>query len=146
MHKSAQQLAQAAAQAMYARDRWSLALGMELLEVGPGHARMRMAIREDMANVHNMGHGGLTFTLADSTFAYCCNSHNKNAVAVTCLIEYMRPTYVGDVLTATGREQAREGRNGVYDIRVENQDGELVALFRGKSTQIKGEVTDSARK
>jgi acyl-CoA thioesterase len=146
MHKSPQQLAEAAAQAMYARDRWSLALGMELLEVRPGYARMRMAIREDMANVHNTGHGGLTFTLADSTFAYCCNSHNKNAVAVTCVIEYMRPTYVGDVLTATGQEQALEGRNGVYDIRVENQKGELVALFRGKSTQIKGEVTDSAKK
>ncbi len=141
MHKTAQQLAEAAAAAMYARDRASLAMGMTLLKAGPGSASMKMAVREDMANVHKSCHGGLIFMLADSTFSYCCNSHNKNAVAVTCLIEYMRPAYVGDVLTATGREEGLEGRNGVYDIRVENQKGELVALFRGKSTQIKGEVT-----
>jgi acyl-CoA thioesterase len=145
MHKTPQQLADAAAAAMHPRDRASLALGMKLLRVGPGSARMQMAVREDMANVHNTCHGGLMFTLADSTFAYACNSHNKNAVAVTCMIEYLRPAYVGDLLTATGREQGLEGRNGVYDIRVENQKGELVALFRGKSTQIKGEVTDLGR-
>jgi len=127
---------------MHARDRASLALGMKLLAVGPGAASMQMVVREDMANVHNTCHGGFIFTLADSTFAYACNSHNKNAVAVTCMIEYLRPAYVGDVLTASGSEQGLEGRNGVYDIRVENQTRELVALFRGKSTQIKGEVTD----
>ncbi len=145
MHKTAQQLAEAAAEAMYARDRASIALGMKLLKVGPGTASMRMAVREDMANVHNSCHGGLIYTLADSTFAYACNSHNKNAVAVTCLIEYLRPAYVGEVLTASGSEQGLEGRNGVYDIRVENQKGELVALFRGKSTQIKGEVSEPGR-
>jgi acyl-CoA thioesterase len=142
MHKTAQQLAEAAAAAMYARDRATIALGMKLLSVGPGSASMQMPVREDMANVHNTCHGGIIFTLADSAFGYACNSHNKNAVAVTCIIEYMRPAYVGDMLTATGLEEALEGRNGVYDIRVENQKGELVALFRGKSTQIKGEVTD----
>ena len=126
---------------MYARDRASLALGMQLLEVGPGSASMRMPVRADMANVHDSCHGGFIFSLADSTLAYACNSHNKNAVAVPCLIEYMRPAYVGDLLTASGREVGLEGRNGVYDVRVENQKGELVALFRGKSTQIKGEVT-----
>ena len=127
---------------MYARDRCPHTLGITLLGVGAGAARMQMAVREDMVNAHNTCHGGLIFTLADSTFAYACNSHNRNAVAVTCLIEYMRPAYVGDVLTASGAEQSLEGRNGVYDIRVENQKGEVVALFRGKSTQIKGEVTD----
>lgn len=142
MHKTAQQLAEAAAAAMNARDRATLAFGMKLLSVGPGAASMRMQVREDMANVHGTCHGGLIFTLADSTFAYACNSHNRNAVAVTCVIEYLRPAYVGDLLTATGREQALVGRNGVYDIRVENQKGELIALFRGKSTQVKGEVTD----
>lgn len=143
MHKSAQQqLADAAAQAIYARDRCALSLGIKLLDVAPGAARMQMTVREDMVNAHNTCHGGLVFTLADSTFAHACNSHNRNAVAVTCLIEYMRPAYVGDVLTASGAEQGLEGRNGVYDIRIENQKGELVALFRGKSTQIKGEVTD----
>ncbi len=139
--QTAQQQAEAAAAAMYARDRASLAMGMKLLRVGPGSASMRMTVREDMANVHNTCHGGIIYTLADSTFAYACNSHNKNAVAVTCVIEYMRPAFVGDVLTAAGGEQGLVGRNGVYDIRVENQKGELVALFRGKSTQIKGEVT-----
>ncbi len=142
MHKTAQQLAEAAAAAMQPRDRASQALGVKLLEVGPGSARMQMAVRADMANVHDTCHGGLIFTLADSTFAYACNSHNRNAVAVTCIIEYLRPARVGDLLTASGREQGLEGRNGVYDIRVENQRGELVALFRGKSTQVKGEVTD----
>ena len=145
MHRTAQQLADAAAAAMQPRDRASHALGIELLEVGPGSARMQMAVREDMANVHDTCHGGLIYTLADSTFAYACNSHNRNAVAVTCIIEYLRPAYVGDLLTASGREQGLEGRNGVYDIRVENQKGELVALFRGKSTQVKGEVTDLNR-
>jgi acyl-CoA thioesterase len=142
MHKNSQQLAEAAAAALFPRDRASHALGIKLLGVGPGSATMQMAVREDMANVHNTCHGGLIYTLADSTFAYACNSHNKNAVAVTCVIEYMRPAFVGDVLTASGSEQGLEGRNGVYDIRVENQKGELVALFRGKSTQIKGEVTE----
>jgi acyl-CoA thioesterase len=142
MHKDSQLLAEAAAAALYPRDRASHALGIKLLGVGPGSASMQMAVREDMANVHNTCHGGLIFTLADSAFAYACNSHNKNAVAVTCVIEYMRPAFVGDVLTASGSEQGLEGRNGVYDIRVENQKGELVALFRGKSTQIKGEVTE----
>ena len=142
MHKDAQQLADAAAAALYPRDRASHALGIQLLGIGPGTARMQMAVREDMANVHNTCHGGLIYTLADSTFAYACNSHNRNAVAVTCIIEYMHPAYVGDLLTATGQEQGLEGRNGVYDIRVENQKCELVALFRGKSTQIKGEVTE----
>ena len=145
MHKNAQQLAEAAAAAMQPRDRASHALGIKLLEVGPGSASMQMAVREDMANVHDTCHGGLIYTLADSTFAYACNSHNRNAVAVTCVIEYLRPAYVGDLLTASGREQGLEGRNGVYDIRVENQKGELVALFRGKSTQVKGEVTDLNR-
>jgi acyl-CoA thioesterase len=142
MHKTAQQLADAAAAALYPRDHASHALGITLLGVGPGSASMQMAVRKDMANVHNTCHGGLIYTLADSTFAYACNSHNKNAVAVTCIIEYMRPAFVGDVLTAAGGEQGLEGRNGVYDIRVENQKGELVALFRGKSTQIKGDVSE----
>jgi len=145
MHKSAQQLADAAAQVICAHDRCALALGLRLLEVGPGIARMQMAVSEDMMNAHNTCHGGLIYTLADSTFAYACNSHNKNAVAVTCLIEYLRPAYVGDVLTASGAEQSLEGRNGVYDIRVQNQKGEPVALFRGKSTQIKGNVADQIK-
>jgi len=146
MPKTAQQLAEAAAAAMYSRDRVSRALGIEVLSVSPGTANMQMSVREDMVNAHETCHGGLIFTLADATFAYASNSHNRNAVAVTCMIEYLRPACVGDVLTASGREQGLEGRSGVYDIRVENQKGELVALFRGKSTQIKGEVTDLGKR
>jgi len=143
MHKTPQQIAEAAAAAvMCASDRTSRALGMKLLKIGPGLASMQMMIREDMANFQNACHGGFIFTLADSTFGYACNSHNRNAVGVTCVIDYMRPAFVGDVLTAIGSEQALTGRNGVYDVRVENQKGELVALFRGSSTQIKDEVTE----
>ena len=140
MHNTAQQLAEAAAASMYQRDRASHALGIKLLGVEPGNARMQMQVREDMINTHDTCHGGIIYPLADATFAYACNSHNKNAVAVTCVIEYMRPAHLGDQLTAIGAEQGLEGRNGVYDIRVENQKGELIALFRGKSTQVKGEV------
>jgi len=139
-------IAEAAAKTMWSRDRASQALGMKLLEVRPGYARMQMTMREDMGNVHRTGHGGFIFTLADSTFGYACNSHNRPAVAVTCNIDFVRPVSIGDVLVATGTEQSLVGRNGVYDIRVENQDGELVALFRGKSQQIKGSVTDEPPK
>lgn len=142
MSKTPLQLAEAAAAAIGAHDRASLALGMKLLQVGPGLASMQMAVREDMTNFHDTCHGGLIYALADSTFAYACNSHNRPAVAVTCNIDFIRPVHVGDVLVATGVEQSLAGRNGVYDIRVENQNGELVALFRGKSQQIKGTVTD----
>ncbi|MSQ73002.1 MAG: hydroxyphenylacetyl-CoA thioesterase PaaI [Betaproteobacteria bacterium] len=141
MGDQAQQLAESAARAMFERDDASRALGMELLHVGPGTARMRMTVRSDMINGHKTAHGGFIFTLADSTFAFACNSHDKPAVAASCLIDFLKPAWLGDVLTASGDERALSGRNGVYDIRIENQRGELIALFRGKSVQIKGSVT-----
>jgi len=144
MERDAQRLAEAAAQALLARDHASEALGIKLLEVRPGYARMQMTVRRDMVNIHGTTHGGMVFTLADSAFGYACNTHNKVAVASNCSIDFLRPAHLGDILTATAEEQAIIGRNGVYDVRVENNKGELVALFRGKSAQIKGTVTEGA--
>ena len=144
MERNAQRLAEAAAQALSARDRASDALGMKLVEVRPGYARMQMTVREDMVNLHSTAHGGLVFTLADSAFAYACNSHNKMAVASSCNIDFLRPAHLGETLTAIAVEQALIGRSGVYDVRVENNKGELVALFRGKSAQIRETVSEGA--
>ena len=132
-------LAQKVGGLLYAQDDCSRALGIELLEIKPGFARMRMKIRADMVNGHKTAHGGMIFTLADSSFAYACNSHNRRAVAAGCSIEFLRAAQSGEILTATGVEQSIIGRHGIYDVRVENQDGETVALFRGKSTRIKGQ-------
>jgi len=115
-------------------------MGMELLACEPGRAVMRMAVRPLHLNGHQICHGGFIFTLADSTFAFACNSHNKNAVAAGCGIEFLRPAHAGDVLTCEGVEQTLSGRHGIYDMRVSNQRGEVVALFRGKSAVIAGNV------
>jgi acyl-CoA thioesterase len=136
----ADELARATAQAMFNADACSQALGFELLEVQPGRARMRMTVRPDFLNGHDICHGGLIFTLADSTFAFACNSYNINTVASGCSIEFLRPVHGGDVLTAEAVEQVLSGRNGIYDIRVTNRAGETVAMFRGKSAHIKGHV------
>ena len=125
---------------MYSRDRASQWLGLNIVEVRSGYAQLTMEVKPHMTNGHDLGHGGLTFALADSSFAFACNSYNINAVAAACSIEFLAPTRVGDVLTATAQEQALNGRNGVYDVRVTNQRDEVVALFRGKSTQIRGSV------
>jgi acyl-CoA thioesterase len=118
-------------------------MGMELLMCAPGHARMRMQVRELHLNGHGICHGGFIFTLADSTFAFACNSHNKNAVAASASIEFLKPAHAGDVLTCTGVEQVLSGRHGVYDMTVRNQNDEVVALFRGKSAQIPGQVVNT---
>ena len=115
-------------------------LQLELVRCEPGRALMRMTVREPMLNGHRICHGGLIFTLADSTFAFACNSHNKVTVAAGCSIEFLKPAHLGDVLTCEGVEQVLQGRHGVYDMRVTNQRGEVVAMFRGKSTSIQGTV------
>jgi acyl-CoA thioesterase len=135
-----QALAEATGAAMYARDRASQSLGMKLLEIGPGFACMSMLVRPDMLNGHQTCHGGLIYTLADSAFAFACNSRNQNTVASGCTIDYLAPGLEGDVLHAEAVEQSRTGRLGVYDITVTNQHGTCIALFRGKSYQIKGDV------
>lgn len=134
------ELAREVGQAMYAADAASRALGFELAEVRAGYARMRAAVRPDFLNGHGICHGGLIFTLADSTFAFACNSYNINTVASGCSIEFLRPVHGGDVLTAEAIEQTVSGRTGIYDIRVTNGAGETVAMFRGKSAHIKGHV------
>ncbi len=126
---------------MFAVDTASrLTMGMELLSCEPGRAVLRMPIRAMHLNGHQICHGGFIFTLADTTFAFACNSHNKNAVAAGCSIEFLKPVREGDVLTCEGIEQTLSGRHGIYDMRVQNQHGEVVAMFRGKSAQIAGTV------
>jgi acyl-CoA thioesterase len=115
-------------------------MGMELLAIEPGRALMRMVVQPLHLNGHKICHGGFIFTLADSTFAFACNSHNKNAVAAGCSIEFLKPAHEGDVLICEGVEQVLQGRHGIYDMRVSNQKGEVVALFRGKSAVISGQV------
>lgn len=130
---------------MFAADSASRAfMQMDLLECAPGRATMQLTVRAELLNGHQICHGGFIFTLADSTFAYACNSHNRATVAAGCSIEYLQPAHLGDILTCVGEEQALQGRHGIYDMQVRNQHGALVALFRGKSTQIKGAVLPAA--
>lgn len=137
----ARELARAVGESMFAADLASRAfMQMELLSCEPGRARMRMTVRDELLNGHRICHGGFIFTLADSTFAFACNSYNKVTVAAGCSIEFLKPAQPGDVLTCTGQEQTLQGRHGIYDMRVENQRGEVVAMFRGKSAQIAGTV------
>jgi acyl-CoA thioesterase len=138
----AQALAERVAAGMFAGDRASRALGMRIESVAPGQAEMTMAVRDDMLNGHAICHGGFIFLLADSTFAFACNSYNRNTVAQGCSIDYLAPAHAGDVLRAVAVERSRTGRTGVYDIDVRNQDGRHVALFRGKSYRIDGHVVD----
>lgn len=141
--KAAQQLAQDAAHAMWSRDHVAKAMGMTLDEVKPGYARLSMLVRQDMVNGHAICHGGMVFTLADTAFAYACNSYNLNTVASACHIDFLAPSHLGDTLVAEGVERAQGGRTGVYDVTVKTGGGMTIALFRGKSARIKGEVTTS---
>ena len=123
---------------MWDDDRASQALGMAIDEVGPGRATLRMTVREDMVNGHDIGHGGLTFTLADSAFAFACNSYNELTVASGFSVDLLAPGRLNDVLTARCTEVSKAGRTGVYDTEITNQRGERVAVFRGRSYTMKG--------
>ncbi len=131
--------ARRAAEAMWADDPASQALGMALRDIGPGRAVMTMTIRPEMANGHGICHGGYIFTLADSAFAFACNSYNHRVVAQHNSITYLAPGQLGECLTATAEEVSRSGRSGIYDVTVTGKDGRMVALFRGHSRQIKGQ-------
>jgi acyl-CoA thioesterase len=135
-----ERLAAAVADAMYARDAASHALGMVLEEVRPGYARLRMTVREDMLNGHGTCHGGVVFALADSAFAFACNSHGVVTVAAGCSIEFLAPAHEGDELVAVAEERIRRGRHGVYDVDIRREGGELVAAFRGRSTATRERV------
>jgi acyl-CoA thioesterase len=136
-----QSVAEASARAMYGEDRASQALGMRVLEVRPGYARLAMKVREDMVNGHQLCHGGLIFTLADSAFAFACNTYDLVTVASAATVEFLLSAHLGDELTAIAEERSRWKRTGIYDVAVSNQRGECVALFRGRSHQLGGSVT-----
>ncbi len=135
-----QAIAEAVGKAMWARDKATQALGMSLSAIGPGSATMTMPVRQDMLNGHLICHGGFIFTLADSAFAYACNSQNINTVAAGCQIDFLAPAREGELLVAEATERVKAGRTGIYDIAVRVQGGRQIALFRGKSHQIGGDV------
>ena len=136
----AQTLAEATAEAMWARDRAGQALGLKIVRIQPGSALLTMTVRGDMVNGHHICHGGMIFSLADAAFAYACNSYNKNTVASACHIDFLAPAKEGETLEAEAVEQSASGRTGVYDITVRTIGGKTIALFRGKSYRINGEV------
>ena len=141
MSDEARNLAKRVAESMFSVDTATKdTMGMEILSCEPGRATLRMTVRELHLNGHQICHGGFIFTLADSTFAFACNSYNKAAVAAGCTIEFLKSAQLGDVLTCEGVEQTLTGRHGIYDMRVTNQHGETIAMFRGKSAQIQGTV------
>jgi acyl-CoA thioesterase len=132
-----EEVARRSAEAMWAGDRASQALGIVIDHVGPGTATLSMTLRDDMVNGHDIGHGGLTFTLADSAFAFACNSYNRVTVAAGAEIRFRRPTRQGDLLVAAATERERDTRDGVYDVLVTVGD-EVVAVFTGRSRELGG--------
>lgn len=135
---SPQQVAEATRDAMWKDDRASKMLGLNVVAIGPGTSTVTMTVREDMLNGHDICHGGLITTLADSAFAFACNAYNELTVASGFDVNIVAAGKRGDVMTATAREVSKAGRTGVYDIEVRNQRGELVATFRGRSYTMKG--------
>ncbi len=136
----AQDLAEATATAMFARDRAAQALEMNIVRVQPGSALLTMKVRGDMVNGHHICHGGMLFSLADTAFAYACNSYNRNTVASACHIDFLASAKEGEMLEAEAVERSAAGRTGVYDVTIKVVGGKTIALFRGKSYRISGEV------
>ena len=139
-HPDPQALAEEVSATMWFRDRATQALSMQILSVKPGYAMVSMPVQGDMLNGHLTCHGGYLFTLADSAFAYACNSHNQNTVASACHIDFLAPAREGDLLEAEAVERSLAGRTGVYDVTVRVRGGKTIALFRGKSYRVGGEV------
>ena len=135
---NAQQIASAVGSGMMAKDNVSNGLGMSLMHISPGAAHIVMTVRADMLNGHATCHGGMITALADSVFAFACNSYNELTVASGLSIEFVAPAFEGDVLTARAIEVSLSGRTGVYDVMVFNQHADCVAVFRGRSHRIKG--------
>jgi acyl-CoA thioesterase len=133
-----QQLAEACARAMWSSDSTSQRLGMRIESIAPGEATLSMEITDFMLNGHGLAHGGFVFALADSAFAFACNSYNRRTVGYQAAITYMAPGRLGDRLTAVAHEVHRAGRNGIYDVHVTNDRGEQVAEFRGHSRTVEG--------
>ena len=136
-----QQLAEQVGEVMYAKDRASRALGMRVVRIGPGSATLTMTVREDMLNGADVCHGGLITTLADSAFAYACNSRNLLTLASGLSTDFVASALLGDVLTADATEAVLKGNTGVYDVTVRNQSSDVIATFRGRSHRMKGRFT-----
>jgi len=136
----AQAVAEACARAMWADDRASQGLGMRIERVAPGEAVIAMTVRSDMTNGHGICHGGFIFTLADSTFAFACNTYDQRTVAQHCMVTFLQPVHEGETLTAHAVERTRAGRGGIYDITVRDSRGTAVAEFRGHSRTISGRL------
>lgn len=141
--RTAEETAHLCAAAMWERDEASRGLGMEILNIGPGTATLAMTVTEAMINGHDTAHGGFIFALADSAFAFACNTYGVAAVAAQCSIAFLRPSKRGDRLVATAREVSRAGRSGVYDVQV-TANGVAIGEFRGHSRTIGGSVLDNA--
>ncbi|SEH52119.1 hydroxyphenylacetyl-CoA thioesterase PaaI [Tardiphaga sp. OK245] len=137
---AAQTMAQACADTMWHDDRASKALGMSIQRVAPGEAVLTMSVRLDMTNGHDICHGGFIFTLADSAFAFACNSYNQRAVAQQCAVTFIRAVAAGETLTAHAIERSKAGRGGIYDVTVRDSNNIVVAEFRGHSRTISGEL------
>jgi acyl-CoA thioesterase len=136
--RDAVEVARLSAEAMWADDRASQALGMRVEEVAPGYSRLAMTVTESMTNGHATCHGGFIFTLADSAFAFACNSHGQRAVAQHCAVTFLAPGRLGARLTAEARERHRAERSGIYDVTVRDEAGTTIAEFRGHSRTIAG--------
>lgn len=141
---SAQATAELVRDGMYPQDHATKALGIAVQSIGPGTAVLSMTVRRDMLNGHQTCHGGMIATLADSAFAFACNSYNELTVASGFSIDLLAPAREGDVLTATASEMSKAGRTGVYDVEVRNQRGERIAIFRGRSYTLKGKPVVAA--
>lgn len=135
---TALQVAHRVRDGMWARDRACQALGMRVVDVTPGRASLAMTVREDMLNGHDLCHGGYITTLADSAFAYACNSYDELTVASGLSIDFLAPARLGETLTASAHEVSKAGRTGVYDVEVSNQNGVRIAIFRGRSHTFRG--------
>ena len=136
--KTPQQVAEYVRDGMLKNDAATQGLGMNVLEIGPGRATVTMSVRADMLNGHAICHGGFISTLADSAFAFACNSYDELTVASGFAIDFLAPARLGDLLTARCVEVSKAGRTGVYDTDVVNQQGERIAIFRGRSYTLKG--------
>ncbi len=139
-----QELAERAVARLHESDVAARAFGIQLAGVAVGYAKCTMRVRDDMLNGHAICHGGVIFALADTAFAYACNSYNENTLAASASIEFLAPARAGDELTAEAGERARGRRLGIYDIEVRNQAGARIALFRGRSAKVSGSVLESA--
>lgn len=135
-------LAEACAEKMWLDDRASQGLGMRLQRVAPGEAVLSMVVRKDMTNGHGICHGGFIFTLADSTFAFACNTYDQRTVAQQCAVTFLQPVREGETLTAHAVERTRAGRGGIYDVTVRDSTNTVVAEFRGHSRTISGRLLE----